>query len=856
MSPGDALAAARAQFGDVEAVRSELVSIDRRVARRGDGRAWVDNLAADLRVSLRSLRRAPVFSAAVIVTLGLGLGANAAMFTFLDRVYLRPPAGVADPSMLRRLWLVDHDKSGERRAYGVSVTTDEHRELADALRGEVSLALFMTQPLVRFGDRANAPNITITRAAADYLPLLGVRAAIGRLFTPDEAVTGSPARVVVISDALWRTQFGADPGVVGKTAKLKGLPFTIIGVAPPRFDGIDLERTSAWIPLGDSPLGMPAAVMFAAGNRPSFGVLARLHRGATDAPLETRATTIVRRREAGRGEDSLASVQAGSIITARGPGKERKEISIANRLGGVAAIVLLIACANIVNLLLARAVSRRREIAVRVALGISRARLVWLLSAESVILALSAGVVAVASAQFTGSVLRSRLVPDVEFAGGPLHWRVAFVTLLAALIAGVLAGLVPAFQVSRPSVTGFLKTGARDGVVQRSWLRPALVATQAALSVVLLVGAALFVSSLRNVEAIRLGYDVSRMASARVMFDDWRSLDSLIFARAAERVRRVPGVEDVALTTYAPMNGGLLFARFYTATDSAGSLEGREDSVASLVNVTGNYFRVTGMRIVRGRDFAADPGLSVIVNKAMAQRYWPGGDAIGQCMHFKKRENPCYTVIGIVEDAHRRTVIEPPRAQYYAPLEHNAFGRGMAAFNMLIRAEPQNMGAAIGAARRILLDEFPAGRPMVDRMEDTIAPAYRPFRLGALLFSLFGLLALVVAGVGVYSSVAYAVSQRTHEFGVRIALGATVSHVSHVVLKRALTPVVGGMIVGVGVALAAGRLIASFLYGITPTNAVVFVAVSLVLLIIAVVAAMVPATRAARVDPVIALRAD
>lgn len=853
MSNDEAVAAAHAQFGDVNSVRTDLVAIDRRVARSRNASDRIDAVGADFRTALRGLARQPAFSAAVIVTLALGLGVNAAMFSFLDRVFLRMPSGLSEPGQLRRLWTLERGRTGQIRANRLDLGGADYDAVKAAFGAEAQLALFAAQPNVRVGDDAQN-NTYVVRADADYLPLLGVRVLRGRLFTKEEVVLDSPAYVAVISHDFWRSRYGSDSSVLGKSLPLTGVKYTIIGIGQPGFRGVDLQSTDIWVPLGNSPIGMTGGKMRRAGPARDFSVVVRLSRGANDDALASRATTIIRRSNSQfPGYDSLATVELGSIIEARGPGAKSKEINIASRLGGVAVLVLIIACANVINLLLARAVARRREIAVRVALGISRARLVWLLSIPPVTLALIAGAAAAASAQITGAILRARLMPDVHFTGPPIHWRVVAFTLFVALIAGAISALVPALQASRPDVTALLKAGAQTGVTQRSRLRTTLVVAQAALSAVLLVGAGLFVFSVRNVESIRLGFDVSRLTFASPQFDgSYASPDSATLWRAAERVRRVPSVEDVAIATVQPVNGYTFNVSFYTATDSS-----KSDALdmPSMNGVSENYFAVTGLRIVRGHGFENATGPSIVVSEAFANKYWPRGDALGQCMRLHKLTEPCFTVVGVVEDAHVRSVIEERRGQFYIPLTHMPF-KGMRANLLVIRSEPANTSIVVNATRRILMDEFRASRARIARMEDALAPQYRPFRLGAGLFSVFGLLALIVATIGVYSSVSYSVSHRTHELGVRIALGAATADLLGPVVRRALAPVVIGVGIGLAIALASGRLIASLLYGIAPWDAGVMLAVAFVLIGAATLAALLPAGRAARVDPMIALRAE
>ena len=602
----------------------------------------------------------------------------------------------------------------------------------------------------------------------------------------------------MISDALWRGRFGGNDGIIGKVFIVNGVRLTIIGVASPGFRGTDLNVVDVWTPLGSAALGSLGTR--ARGWERYLGVVLRRTSAASDATIAARATAVMRQARAGEaGDDSLSQVLTGSIIESRGPGKEQNEVLIAERLGAVAIIVLLIACSNVMNLLLARAVSQRREIALRVALGISRSRLIWLLSAPNVVLALVGGAAAGASGLVTGAALRAQLAPDVHFAESPFDWRVIVFTLAGALAAGLVSAIVPALRASNPDVTTFLKSGAQSGLVQRSGLRTGPLIVQTALSVVLLVGAALFVRSLWKIDSVRIGYDADRLFSATPL--GIGEPDSATMAAAVERVGRVPGVMGVAMATYAPMSGGVLGAKLYTLTDSVDDRVPVQDK-PTFMNVSLNYFELTGMRILRGNGFAPEPTLSAVVNETMARQYWPGGHAIGQCIWLDSRRNPCYVVVGIAEDARRRAVVEKSHAHYFLPLTHPPF-KGAGGYTLIVRTEPHQESDAMAATRQVLRALFPAARPRLERMNDTIAPGYRPFRLGAKLFTTFGLLAFLVAIVGVYSAVSYTVQQRTHEFGVRIALGARGRDVLVNILPTTLRPVAFG--IGAGVLISSRR---------------------------------------------------
>lgn len=851
MSRDDAIAAARRQFGDVDRTRTDLVSIDTRMARVRDGALWWDAIRADLRTSVRSLVRQPAFSAAVIVTLALGLGVNAAMFSFLDRVYLRMPEGVVDPESIRRMWIFERDERGRASTSELSTGGKELEAMRAALRDDAELAPFVRQRVVRFDDDSKNDR-TLVRVAANYFSLLGIKPAIGRFFTEKEADPGAPEPIAVISHSLWQSRYGGRVDVLGKTLALNGRKHTIVGVTQPGFAGVDVDRSDVWIPLSNNGPGFFG--IRPAGPPRYFNILVRRRPNANEERIASVATTLVRATNAQFPRlDVQATTQTGSLIRARGPGTQQKEIVLASRLGGVAIIVLIVAGANVVNLLLARAVARRREIAVRVALGISRARLFWLLVIPTVLLALCAGIVATASAQVSGRLLRATLTPTMHFDGAPVHWRVVVFTMLASLVAGVIAAIIPAIQSTRPDVTSFLKSGVQSGVVQRSRLRDALLTVQAALSVVLLVGAGLFLRSVWNVEGIRLGVDVPRITRATALYDDWRPKDSVAVARVAERLSRTRGIESVAITTMGLMSG-VLMGPYFTETDS---VVGDYDlsTVAAFSGVSETYFAVVGTRILRGTGFERATGPSVVVNELFAKKFWPQGNALGQCVWFGKRASPCYTVVGVSENAHSRGVMENTGAHFYFLLRHPPF-KGMRGGTLLIRGRADDAAGVERVTRQVLLEEFPGARPDIESLERVLEPAYRPFRLGARMFGAFGLLALIVAVVGIYSSVSYAVAQRTHEFGVRIALGAGLSDVVDSVLRRSLLPVAVGLVIGIVLAMLGGRFIASLLFGVVPSDVSVIIGVATVLIGTATVASLVPARRAASVDPMIALRSE
>lgn len=858
-SADEARAEAIREFGDVREVRQGLVAINDRVAHKRRRSEWVADLISDVAYAIRTLRRTPGVALGILLTLALGVGANAAMFTLLNVIYLRPPAGIEHPESLRRVWMQRAYSSGTQFSEIMSYMQFDAIRTAVGDRGQV--VVYRPPGKAKIGRGEGAADLQLSFAAADYFSLLGVRPMLGRFFSRDEDQLDAVLPVVILSEPYWRRAFDGDRSVLGREIILKGVKATIIGVAAQAFAGTELSAADAWMPMSYYTNNRGAKIPWWRNGRINgLYVLAKPNIGINERELEQRITLALREPSAGGAKsDSNMVARFGGIVAANGPGLKSKEEQIAVRLVGVSMIVLIIACANVVNLLLARAVRRRREIAVRLALGVARGRLIRLLVAESAVVAIIAAAMAVIVAYWGGATLRAVLLPDVHWSTGPLDVRVIVFALGTALGAGLIAGLIPALQSASPELTSALKIGAGSEAVQNSRLRSSLVVAQSALSVVLLVGALLFVRSLDNVRHLDLGYDAASTVTVSARFDPGQGTNSSYgpkITELAERLRNVRGVEAVGLSSMQPM-GGFSWVSYFTETDSLGS---RPGFFPTGTGISRGYFAATGIRILRGEDFAPRGGVrsqSVIVNETMARVLWPGRDPIGQCIRFGARSEPCYRVSAVVADARRGEVLEKEKAaQFYLSFYDLPDSVHYAPDNVTLRIPPERFANASREIRTLIRAEFPAGIPSITRLSDYIDPQYRPWRLGALLFSGLGVLALIVAVVGIYSTVSYGVNQRIHEFGVRIALGASVGDVLKLVVGGGVRTVVVGIGIGVFLAMVAGRLIASLLYGIEPKDPTVLATVSVTLVVISVLAALAPAWRAARVDPVTALRAD
>ena len=834
----------------------------------------MESLLQDLRYALRGLRTDWRFSAFVLATLALGIGANAAMFSVADRFFVRPPPGITDPSTLRRLYIHSNWSFGEVW----EIRPGFYFAAFDALKGTLApraqLAAYTAPDTVRFGEGDAATTVRASYATATYLPLLGVRPALGRFYTEAEDRMGDGSLVAVLSHAFWRRRFSGDSSVVGRTLDIAWQRYTIVGVAAAGFAGADLDATEIWIPISTFPRVSPAAMPWYRSWRydPQLKIMARVAASTANDWVSASATTAFRRGEAvnvSRGPDTTATVLVGPLLESRGPSvTPSPEVAIAPRLMGVMVIVLIIACANVANLLLARALRRRREIAVRLALGVTRGRLVRQLLTESVVLALLAGMVAIVIAAWGGAVLRAMLMPTTHWGSSALDLRVALFAVALALVTGVVAGLAPAIRASRPDVATALKTGTREGTSRRSGLRSTLLVAEVALSVVLLVAAGLFVRSLRGVHAVDVGYDTDRIVVAGVRFFNPEVHDVLRgpgvhaaelgagLQEVAARLARMPGVERTALGDAGPMYGFAMASVLFRDGTVVPRLE-KEDP--ALYQVSPSFFPTSGLRLTRGRLFTDDdrdgtPPV-IVIDEAAAKAYWPGRDAIGECLILVLPTNPCATVVGITRDAHRNEVLEQANAQLYMPL---AQGYRRDPSVLIVRAAPENVARVAEQTRRELRRAFPRPgdlpwvRPLVARLE----PQLRPWRLGAQLFSAFGVLAVVVAALGVYSVLAYAVSQRRQEVGVRIALGAQRGHILRLVVGEGMRTVAVGVGIGVVMVMALGRLVASLLYGISPHDPLTIGVAALVLAAVGVLASAVPAWRASLLDPMEALRAE
>src|SRR5438309_3527622 len=621
----------------------------------------------DLRYALRTLARSPGLSLAAVLTLGLGIGANSAMFGVVDRLFFRPPAHVVDPDRVVRLYVTTM-----MPGYGTNTmpigTYPRYEEFRDRARSFAAVAAYGRRSL-SFGLGPQAEPVTSGLVTASFFSVLGVRPELGRFFGADEDSVGRAAHVAVLSREFWKRRFGADRAVLGKTLQLGRNVYTVIGVTPQGFTGIDLEVPDLWLPLTAAAPEVIGPDALGPRYFWLYGVVARLRPRVSPEQAAAEATAIYRSDFVQSG-DSTGTVSLGSVHEAIGPlaGRDAK---LSVWLGAMCAIVLLIACANVANLLLARAVQRKREIAIRLALGASRGRLARQLLADSAVLGVLGGAAALLITLWVGPVLSASLLSDSTTTAG-LDTRVLLFAVVAVLVTVVVAGVAPAYHASAPDLSSALKSGEREGTFQRSPVRTGLLVGQVALALVLLTGAGLFVSSLRHVEGLRLGFDPEGLIVTSV------DLQALGYKRAAinplyeqmrQRVQALPGVRGASLAIGHPFQMSYVVS---LEVPGLRSLPMVPTGGPYLAAVTPEYFRTMRSAVRRGRAFAPTDNAGAervaVVNETMARLYWPGEDPIGKCLKVGKRTSPCTNVIGVVEDARRGQLTPEVVVQYFIPL--------------------------------------------------------------------------------------------------------------------------------------------------------------------------------------------
>jgi putative ABC transport system permease protein len=834
-----------------------------------DRGSWLAEFVQDVRYAARQLRRAPGASALIIATLAIGIGANVTMVGTIDRLLLRAPDDVRDPDRVARLVLLTPDAHGGRSVGELA----NYPMLLDLEREAPAFAAVSAVARTRLslGTGAEAVPVRASLVSASYFSLLGVRPAFGRFFSPDDgypatATAGGPP-LAVLAHGFWQRQFGGAPNVLGQSIRLGRSAYTIVGVAPRGFRGSEADAPDVWLPITVAAEQEGTRVFLADRGSVWLSIIGRLAAGASRSTAETQATAVWHSAAATLGSTDVSGrVVAAPVVRGRGPEAPR-EVKVALWLGGVSALVLVIACANVANLLLGRAFVRRREIAVRLALGAGRGRLARQMLAEALVLAGVSAMAALYLAVVCSGLLQHLFASDLV-GGRVLDLRLLGFTALVALGTAVIIAMAPLGQGASPDLADALRAGTSAGGGRSSRVRMALVGTQAMLCMVLLIGAGLFAQSLRRVKSLDLGVDLDHTVMA------WFDLNGLAVSRSAidttyatmiERVRAVPGVVRVALAESDPYSGGRAVAAYPPGRDPD---EFWHEGVAEIPLesvVDSGFFRTVGATSLRGRDFASTDRRGAprvaIVNEPLARILWPGEEALGKCVLLPARAGDrggeCATVVGVLGGFWRRSILNRESLVVYIPLAQRTTTRGLGRpRSMVVRVsgDPSSVVPAIRSAIQSAHPDLPA--VSVTTLRERAAAEMRPWRLGAGMFSLFGGVALIIAVVGLYGVVSFMAAQRATEIAVRIALGARPRDVLAVIGKDGLGAVLAGLLVGTVLALVVRRWVGSLLFETSPTDPAIIAAVGALLLSVAVAATLVPTVRALRRNPATVLRTE
>ena len=806
------------------------------------------SLLQDVRYSVRTLSKSPGFTVTVILTLALGIGANTAIFSVVNAVLLAP-LPYSQPNRLVMAWSKNVSKGYKM----FPVSGGDYAEWKSENSVFESMAASSDTLYTLTG--AGEPQVVIGyEFSADYFRLLGTKPELGRTFLDEEDRPGG-ADVVVLGDAIWRRTFGADPNIVGKSITLTGKPFTVVGVMPPDFRYPSLVEL--WTPLGLKPS------FLADYDQTALRVLARLKPGVTLNQAQTQMDSIQQR--IAQKHPKTDSGNGVNLVPLREQIAGDVKMPLLVLLGAVG-FVLLITCANIANLMVARAAGRRKEIAIRTALGASRARLVRQFLVESLLLSLAGGALGLVFANgATGFLLAifpnniaNLSIPQV--ASIPMDARVFGFTSLAALLTGVLFGLAPVLSFRAATSQGLKETsrGTTASSGERR-VRSVLVVSEFALALVLLVGAILFITSFRNLLRGNLGFDADRILSAQLFLSSVKYPPAepekrLAFVNdALNQIRELPGVESVGAAGFVPLSGFWSEADF-TVQGQPEPPPGQKPSAKSDL-VTPDYFRAMGVSLLKGRVFTDQDRKGtaqvVIVNETLAHKEFGNQNPVGQQLNFGDSNKPdLWEVVGVVSDIHDFGLEEKIHGNVFRPFAQIPLP--VVGFVVRTDGRPSSLTSAVKQAIWTVDKDQPIYK--IIGVDQLASESLGIRRASSVLLGAFSALALLLAGLGIYGVMAFSVAQRTHEIGVRMALGAQPDSVLKMIMGYGMRIVIAGIAIGVAGALALSRVVAGLLYGVKGTDGMTFVFTSLLLTFVALVACYVPARRAMRVDPIVALR--
>jgi len=795
----------------------------------------------DFRYGCRILIKNPAFAAIAILALALGIGANTAIFSAVDAVLLRPlPYPAAHELVI--VWEDASHQSFPRNTPAPANYFDWKAQ--NTVFTDMAATRFRSANLTGDGD----PEMVIGRAAtANLFSVMQVQPALGRGFSAEE--DKSRAKVVVLTDGLWQRRYGGDPGIIGRVIQMNGEPYTVIGVTPPSFHFPDRENAFFW------PAGLNAEV----NNRGShfLTVIARMKPGVTRERAQTEMQTIARRLQT---EYPATNTKVGAVVVPL-----REQIAGDSRtallvLLTAAGCVLLIACSNLANLLLAKSTGRLREIALRKALGAGQGRLVRQLVTESAVLALFGGALGIALGH-AGTQLLEGLVPrGLPGSSLTVDARVLTFGLVTTAVTILLFGLIPALKSTRVDLNDALKQGSRGGIGGRSrWLRNALVVSEVALAMMLLVGAGLMIQTLHNMRGAGVGFRADHLLTLRVALPPAKYPDqqkrAAFYENVLERVRALPGVRSAAFA------GNLPFSTIGNTTSY--TIEGRPDPPPGNAQdtlyrpVTRDYFATIGATLKEGRAFSAGDRattpLVTVINEHMARLHWGDQSALGGRIRLGGRDGDTYTIIGVVKDIRERGLELPAKAGAYLMIEQSDAGQGA---SLVVRTETDPLTLAKAATGAVWSVDSNQPVSLVRSMDAVVESQLKNRNLQMTLLTVFAGLALLLASLGIYGVLSYLVTQRTNEIGLRIALGATTQQVAQMFVGQGLALTAAGVALGGAASVLVARAMRTMLYEVAPTDFRIYLAVTAVLCAVAFTACCMPALRASRVDPMVALREE
>jgi predicted permease len=818
----------------------------------------METLQQDIRYGVRMLAKNPGFMIVSIITLALGIGANTAIFSMVDAFLLRP-LPVNDPSGIAVLAYQQQHQNIQTQ-----FSVADYRDIQNQTSGVFSEVFGYVFGMDGLSVDGKADRIMTNYVTGNYFSALGIKPALGRFILPSEGGVANADPVMVLAYSYWQTHFGGDPQIVGRKVSVDGHPVTIIGVAPKGFVGVyPIISVQGYLPLGMLPIEGQAADFMTNRQIRGTPVLARLRPGTTLAQAQAVLAIVSQRLSQEHPDaDKDLSVQAFPELRARpNPDPNNTVLVVGGLFLGLAGMVLLLACVNVANILLVRATVREREMAIRAALGAARHRLIRQLMTESIVLALLGGVAGILLGIWGSSMLASVNIQTdlpVNFDFG-FDWRVFAYATAAALVTGVVVGIVPAIRASRGNLSAILHEGGRGVVGGKNRLRTTLVVAQVAGSLMLLVIAGLFTRSLSKVQRTDLGFNPDHVLNLamdpnEIGYNPAQTRD--FYKNLLGRVRSIPGVVSVSEASSTPLgyynNGDNLSIEGYQPPP------GQQPAPSSLyVAISGDYFQTMGISMLRGRSFtgADDENAQcvAIVSNEMAKKFWPNMDPIGHQFKMATEDKHSIVVVGVAGDARFQGVTGQINPVFYVPFAQHQVGNSLEILQIRTAGSSETMTPEIEREIESLAPQLPLFDVQTMNHALNTLNGLLFYKIGAVLAAVLGILGLILAIVGVYGVVSYAASQKTHEIGVRMALGAQPLDILRMVFREGFLIVAVGLIVGIAGALAVGRVVGSFLT-VSAQDPVTYVAVTGLLTIVALAACFIPARRAMCVDPMVALR--